>query len=132
MAIKIASKAAALYADFVNQGLIVPYSKGSKYELVENGILNEKPVPKSMTEEVEASINGVEYKYGSMLRLSTGTPLLDKDFPFQNKEEKEKYLESGAKAALQVGMFRLKETIVTSSGKTIPAGYISLRVFMAV
>ena len=131
MAIKIAQKSAALYQDFVNQGLITVYNKGSKYELVENGILNEKPIPLAMTEEAVESESGKEYKYGSLLRLNTGTPLLDKDFPFQTKAEREAYQNAGAKAAVNIGMFRLKETITTENGKVIPAGHISLRAFMA-
>lgn len=131
MAIKIAPKAAALYAEFVANNQLVPYSKGSKYELVENGVLNEKPILKSATEEVTESESGKEYQYGSMLRVQTGTPMLDKDFPFQTKAEREKYQEAPAKSGVNIGMFRLKETIVTSDGKTIPAGRISLRAFVA-
>lgn len=35
------------------------------------------------------------------------------------------------KSGVNIGMFRLKEAIVTSDGKTIPAGRISLRAFVA-
>lgn len=131
MAIKIAKKSSALYADFVNQGLITEYRKGSKYELIKDGVLNETPIPLKSTEEVTESESGKKYKYGSMLRVNCGTALLDKDFPFHGESERKNYQKAPAESGVNIGMFRLKESVTTTDGKVIPAGRISLRAFIA-
>ena len=131
MAIKIAQKAGQLFQAFVNEGKIKRYEKGGKYELVKDGILNEAPIPLKMTKEAVEAPSGKPYQYGSFLRLNTNTPVIDGDYPFRTKTDRDAYLNAGAKAGVNLGIFRLKETITTDSGKVIPQGTISLRVFMA-
>jgi hypothetical protein len=131
MAIKIAQKSGQLLQQYVSEGLIKRYEKGGKYELVQDGILNEKPIPMTMTDEAEESASGKPYAYGSLLRLNTNTPIIDGDYAFRTKADREAYQNAGAKAGVNLGIFRLKENVTTDLGKVIPAGTISLRAFMA-
>lgn len=124
--IQLNPTALAFLAEEQAKGNYVAYAGGTKYDL--KHVLNTEPIPVSLTADAPASANGVVYPYGSFRRVFANVPGVDGYYPHRTKGTREAIAALPPTGAINVGVYTASEDILTSSGKVIKKGSVSVRV----